>query len=263
MATEVTAGFFSFTGVADGCHREYGTWALREHLPELRSLEGVPFAQLWVSTPDLVERRLYAQGGLAASRYLSLSLLDAPLEASLDELQSSHRRLEAEGRSFDGEGTYLRGPLELVKTYAPVGMSGDADEAPYRANKGVFVTAQDHAPDATRAALDEALTWYDEVHIPDLLAVRGVVGCWWFEATGREPGPAANPRGRTIRVYWLDEDPLTFHEDLAARTTGMEMIDLRAAYRTLIVGSYRAIPWPLPSQWIDGSTVGAHKRTPS
>ncbi len=138
-----------------------------------------------------------------------------------------------------------------MKTYAAPNETVNAERIPYGPSVGVFVTAQDQAPSVTGDALDEALAWYDEVHIPDLLSVRGVVGCWWFEATGKEVGPGANRRGRTVRVYWLDEDPVTFHDDLAARTPGMQMIDLRPAYTTLIVGSYRPIPWPLPAQWLD------------
>jgi hypothetical protein len=105
----------------------------------------------------------------------------------------------------------------------------------------VFVTAQADADGATEAALDEARCWYDEVHIPDLLRVRGVVGCWWFEDTD----------GRTIRVYWLDEDPSVFLDDLEAKTPAMSMIDLRNAYRTLLVGAYQSIPWDSSFAWFD------------
>ena len=99
-----------------------------------------------------------------------------------------------------------------------------------RGDRGVFVTAQDHAEGATDAALSEAREWYRRTHIPDLLGVRGVTGCSWFETDS----------GRTIRVYWLDEDPVAFHDDLAAKTPAMAMMDLGAAYRTLLVGAFRA-----------------------
>ncbi len=118
-------------------------------------------------------------------------------------------------------------------------MPVDADAIPYRPNRGIFVTAQGQADNASEAALDEARQWYDEVHIPDLLAVRGAAGCWWFEDSG----------GRTVRVYWLDEDPNVFLDDLKAKTPDMSMIDLTAAYRTLIVGAYQSIPWDSPFDW--------------
>jgi len=117
----------------------------------------------------------------------------------------------------------------------------DADAIPYRPNRGIFVTAQADAEDATDAALDEARQWYDQVHIPELLGVRGAAGCWWFEDT----------EGRTIRVYWLDDDPAVFLDDLEAKTPGMQMIDLRKAYTTLLVGAYQSIPWDSPFDWFD------------
>jgi len=117
----------------------------------------------------------------------------------------------------------------------------DADAVPYRPNRGVFVTAQDQAAGASDAALDEARQWYDEVHIPDLLNLRGVAGCWWFEDSD----------GRTIRVYWLDEDPTLFVDDLEAKTPAMSMMDLRKAYSTLLVGTYQSIPWDSNFDWFD------------
>ena len=105
----------------------------------------------------------------------------------------------------------------------------------------MFLTAQANVDGATDAALDEARRLYDEAHIPDLLSVRGVAGCWWFEDT----------EGRTIRVYWLDEDPNVFLDDLKAKTPAMKMIDLRKAYRTLLVGVYQSIPWGSAFDWFD------------
>src|SRR5439155_11581823 len=135
--------------------------------------------------------------------------------------------------------SHLGGPFTLVKTYAAHRMAVDADAIPYRPNRGVFVTAQDRAEASSAAVLDEARHWYDQVHIPDLLGVRGVAGCWWFEAVPDGP----NPRGRTIRMYWLDEDPSVFLDDLNAKTPDMSMIDLSKGYSTLPVCAYRSIPW--------------------
>ena len=129
----------------------------------------------------------------------------------------------------------------MVKTYASPRLAFDADAIPYRPNRGIFVTAQANAEGASESALEEARRWYDEVHIPDLLGVRGVAGCWWFEDTD----------GRTVRVYWLDEDPSVFLDDLKAKTPEMSMIDPSKAYRTLIVGAYESIPWDSTFDWFD------------
>ncbi len=80
MMTKVEAGFLTFTGAPDGSNRDYSNWALLEHMSELRTVDGVLSTQWWVSTPELVDRRLYADAELATSRYLNLSLLAAPME---------------------------------------------------------------------------------------------------------------------------------------------------------------------------------------
>ena len=146
----------------------------------------VPDAQQWEATPELVERRLYADDEHAPTLWLTV--------------------VEEEG------------PFSLKEEH------GD-----FRADCGLFVTAQRHADGATEAALAEVEAWYRRVHIPDLLAVHGVTGCRWYETDA----------GWDVRLYGLDVDPVDFHDDLAARTPSMTMIDLRPAYRSLLVSSYR------------------------
>jgi hypothetical protein len=194
-----------------------------------------------VSTPELIERRLFSQGELAKSQYVTLYLITEPVAQALDDFYALGRTLHKADRFFEARTSHLSGPFELVKTYASPRLEVDADAIPYRPNRGLFITAQDHADGATDAALDEARRWYDEVHIPDLLGVRGVAGSWGFE----------NPEGRTIRVYWLDEEPNAFLDDLKAKTPDMQMIDLRPAYKTLLVGAYQSIPWDSAFDWFD------------
>lgn len=151
----------------------------------------------WVMTPELVDRRLFWDGELAAARHLALSLLPEPVDGS----------------------------LELVATCGARPGAG--------VDRGVFVSVQDPAEDRDPRALDEVRRWYREVHVPDLLGVHGVTGCWWFEGADR-----------AIRLYWLDDDPVAFHEDLRARTPHMAMVDratLHRAYRSVLFGSFRRV----------------------
>jgi hypothetical protein len=241
VENKVKVGFFSFTEVLDGRHREYNEWHLFDHMPEQFKLEGLHWGQRWVATPELIERRLFAGDELAATQYVTLYLITEPVTQAVDDFYALGRELYGKDRWFDARKAHLSGPFTLVKTYAAPTMAVDADAIPYRPNRGVFITAQANAEEATDAALDEARRWYDEVHIPDLLGMRGVAGCWWFE----------DSVGRTIRVYWLDEDPTVFLDDLKAKTPAMKMIDLRKAYRTLLVGAYASIPWDSAFDWFD------------
>ena len=238
---KVKVGFFSFTEVLDGRHREYNEWHLFDHMPENFKLDGLQWGQRWVATPELIERRLFAQADLAATQYVTLYLITEPVQQALDEFQSLGRTLNSLGRFFKGRRSHLSGPFNFIKAYAPPRVPVDAEVIPYRPNRGLFVTVQDHVDGATEAALDEARQWYDQVHIPDLLGVRGVAGCWSFE----------DADGRTIRVYWLDESPDVFLDDLKAKTPAMSMMDLRNAYSTLLVGAYQSIPWDSKFDWFD------------
>jgi hypothetical protein len=241
VPNKVKVGFFSFTEILDGRHREYNEWHLFDHMPENFKLDGLHWGQRWVATPELIDRRLFAADGLADTQYVTLYLITEPVTQAIDDFYALGRQLHRDNRFFEARKSHLSGPFTLVKTYAAPSMAVDEEAIPYRPNRGVFVTAQADADGATEAALDEARRWYDEVHIPDLLRVRGVVGCWWFEDTD----------GRTIRVYWLDEDPSVFLDDLEAKTPAMSMIDLRKAYRTLLVGAYQSIPWDSSFAWFD------------
>jgi hypothetical protein len=238
---KVKVGFFSFTEILDGRHREYNQWHLLDHMPEQFKLEGLQWGQRWVATPELIDRRLFAGAELAPTQYVTLYLITDPVQQALDDFYALGRELYAKDRWFDARKSHLSGPFTLVNTYAAPRIRVDADVIPYRPNRGIFVTAQANTDDASEAALEEARRWYDEVHIPDLLGVRGVAGCWWFEDT----------EGRTIRVYWLDDDPIAFLDDLKAKTPTMAMMDLRKAYSTLIVGAYRSIPWNAEFDWFD------------
>jgi len=235
---KVKVGFFSFTEVLDGRHREYNEWHLFDHMPENFKLEGLQWGQRWVATPELIDRRLFSQGDLAKTQYVTLYLITEPVHQALDDFYALGRTLYTAGRFFQARKSHLSGPFSLVKTYAAPTTAVDPDAIPYRPNRGVFVTAQ-QAVDG--AALEEARDWYDKVHVPDLLQVHGVAGCWWFEDSD----------GRTIRAYWLDAPPDVFLDDLKAKTPEMSMIDLSGAYRTLLVGAYQSIPWDSDFDWFD------------
>lgn len=238
-ANKVKVGFFSFTEVLDGRHREYNEWHLFDHMPENFKLEGLQWGQRWVATPELIERRLFSTSDLAKTQYVTLYLITEPVTQALDDFYALGRELYSQGRFFKARKSHLSGPFSLVKTYGAPTIPVDPDAIPYRPNRGIFVTAQADADGADSEVLDEARRWYHEVHIPELLAVRGVAGCWWFEDTER----------RTIRVYWLDEDPSVFLDDLKEKTPAMSMMDLRKAYRTLLVGAYESIPWDSAFAW--------------
>jgi hypothetical protein len=58
---------------------------------------------------------------------------------------------------------------------------------------------------------DEFNEWYDRVHVPDLLAIAGVVSAQRFDLLDAEIVRAAGwtPEQRYLAIYEIDEDPDT------------------------------------------------------
>lgn len=260
MPNKVKVGFFSFTEILGGRHRAYNEWHLLDHMPENFKLEGLAWGQRWVAPPDLMAQRRVTDEGLARTHYVTLYLMTEPVGRTLDEFQELGATLRSLGRFFPDRESHLSGPFKLVKAYAAPRVLVDPEVVPYRPNRGVFVTVQDRPDGASEADVDELRQWYDQVHIPDLLGVRGVAGCWWFEALPGARGSAhqaPNPRGRTIRVYWLDDDPDAMLADMAGQGARWReegrMIDLSKAAETRFVGAYRNVPWDSAFDWFDGA----------
>src|SRR4051812_19155599 len=110
MVNKIEAGCFFFTEILDGRHREYNRWHLFDHMPEQLALEGVASGQCWVATPELVDRRVWAQGAIGASQYLTLYLMTDPVDQVPDELALSHELPRADrdraDRRYHSSGTF-------------------------------------------------------------------------------------------------------------------------------------------------------------
>src|SRR5437588_10040372 len=98
VPNKVQLGFFSFTEVLDGRHREYNEWHLFDHLPENLKLEGLQWGQRWVATPELIERQVIAAGDLAKTQYVTLYLLTEPVTKALEDFLALGRPLYGQSR---------------------------------------------------------------------------------------------------------------------------------------------------------------------
>src|SRR6266516_761444 len=114
VPNKVNAGFFSFTEVLDGRHREYDEWHLLDHMPENFMLEGLQWGQRWVATPELIERRLFSTSDLAKTQYVTLYLITEPVTQALEDFYALGRTLYSEGRFFEPRKSHLSGPFSLV-----------------------------------------------------------------------------------------------------------------------------------------------------
>jgi hypothetical protein len=76
---------------------------------------------------------------------------------------------------------------------------------------------------------DEYNDWYDNVHLPDLLKVKGVVGASRYRVAPAQQGGAAIEGPQYLAIYEVDiEDPQDFFDDMMRAVTdgSMRMSDV-------------------------------------
>lgn len=104
-------------------------------------------------------------------------------------------------------------------------------------DQGVLLVFSDPVPGRE----EEFDRWYDEVHVPEVLAVPGVVAAQRYRLSELEqpevdgiPSPAP-PAHRFLVVYDLDRDPQAVMDDFVAQVTSGTM-DLSDALDLASVG---------------------------
>ena len=195
----VTAGFFSFTEITDPSeHRSYNEWHQLDHLPEQYQLDGVVLGERWVASPKCRAQRLATSDLLEPTDYVTLYLMEEPLETTLSEFHALGRRLRDDGRYHRHRRSLLSGPFEVSARSRSLGVELTSELIPFRPNKGVYVTVEATPP----TSVGERGSLLDKA---GLLAVPGVVGIWSFDAVA-EYSRWWNPGPRTITVCYLDRD---------------------------------------------------------
>ena len=255
---KVRVGFFSFTEVTDpGEHHAYNRWHQLDHVPENRALPGIAHGQRWVRTHACRERhRPSAEPALDRIHYVTLYLMTAPVERTLDEFRNLGARLAAIGPRFHRfRESHMNGPFLFVQARVHPRVLVAPEALPYRPQRGVYVSCFD-VPDP--AEYDAVTEWLDRTRFPDALEVPGVAGVWSFVSSPpRGPGPSrpdpqadpyALPPGRVVNVYYLDEPPLQVADELRARSAEWDAagrgLDPEIRLRRLVTGPFETIdPW--------------------
>ncbi|MCL0102206.1 hypothetical protein M1O29_03895 [Dehalococcoidia bacterium] len=247
--------FFSFTGITDPKrHRDYNIWHQLDHRPENLALEGVPYGERWVSSPDCITARSVSDPMIHDFHYMNMYWMIEPVERTVRDFIDLGASTMAIGRRPEVPYTkrYFTGFFLALKGYSNPRVLISPEALPYRPTRGVFATMHDLPEPESEDAI-EMLQWYDEIHIPDVLECKGVAGAWTFTADARFASTAgANPNkpGRRIHLYYLDEDPLEFLKDLNAHVPQWKaagrLRDNSKTKKDLFVGPLRTI---LPWEW--------------
>ena len=256
--------FFAFTEINNtGAHVLYNQFHQLDHMPENFAIPGVAYGQRWVSPPAYRDQRIISGKLLDPIHYLTHYLFTHPMDQTLVDFMDLGRRMAlVGGKRFPSiRNNHITGPHMLVKPYVSPNVRLNPDALPYRPNKGIFLVVTQVKDDAL---VDEVTRWYDQVHIPDMLDVKGIAGTWWFKTPSMLRDSAAidvsrfiNPmKNRLIFIHYLDEDPLQVTEAVRQKS-----VQWRASNRwlkaletdgveTLFAGPMQTIiPWEW--NWFD------------
>ena len=207
--------FFSFTGITDPKrHRDYNIWHQLDHRPENLALEGVPYGERWVSPPEYIKARQVSDPLIHRFHYMNMYWMMEPVDRTVRDFTDLGASTLAIGRRPELPYTerYFTGFFLALKGYVSQRVLISPEALPYRPTRGVFVTMSDVFEPDSEDAID-MFQWYDQVHLPDMLELKGVAGIWSFASDARftsTASPNANPPGRRINLYYLDEDPMEF-----------------------------------------------------
>lgn len=225
-------------------HGHYGYWHRNDHLAEVWSRPGVAVAQRTVAPPAYLRARPPDDGELAGAQYFTYYLLTDPLDTILEMFAGGSRELREAGRMRSLASPSSGGIYRLVGAYASPRTVVSPNAVPFLPHRGVYVSVIDSPEGADRDGLRR---YYDEVHIPDLLSVKHVTGCYWFESWPDAPvtGVALPPANRSVRILFLDGDPLEMVRDLhwrapQWRAAGRTHPDADAA-RRLLAGPFQLV----------------------
>jgi hypothetical protein len=224
-------------------HRDENELFQLYHQPELRSLAGIAWVDRFVNAPDCA--RLATHDAACAPDYAAICWLRGEAHAGARALTEHFERaaqlgLHSRGWAepvFDGFFVPLKGYVRKEALLS-------AEALPFRPNAGAYLLLSEFFRHHDAAA-EDVFRWYDQTRIPELLDCTGAAGAWTFGA--REfysPTRDLTKPTQRLTIVYLNSDPLTFANDVAARSKALR--DTTVVERLLFSGPLRAIvPW----QW--------------
>ena len=219
---------------------EFNRWYDLDHLAEHVSKPDVVSARRYVAPRDLHGLGTVT-GDLVATHtpYLTVyahGTSDFDSEATWAGWLEKDRGIIKQGRFFRVGGSPLTASWRFEGAWARAGCHVSEEAIPYLAHRGVIVAIGRPPTPAQRA---DALRWWDDVHLPDLLAVEGVLAALRF-------APArGTDEDLILHLLLLEADP----EVAMERIDGVVRYDSaigrfpphRGVYEPLVFLPYRSI----------------------
>ena len=249
--------YISFTEVTDPTkHADYNRWHMLDHRPENINLPGMIYGERFVVSPDCAAKVTASDPAFYPFHYLLMYWMQEPMEETWKGFRTFADTSIIMGRRPDipYSKRHLQGIFFPLKGYVNPRILVSPEALPYRPARGLYVQAFDVADPGSGTA-QELLSWYDLVHIPAMLNLKGVAGAWTFGSDPAYSFPTSlnpNPAGRIVHVYYLDEDPLETLKDLESHQARWRVsghtppAGSNAGRREIFTGPLRTItPW----QW--------------
>jgi hypothetical protein len=206
--------FFSFVELTDPAkHEEYNAYHQLDHRPANLALRSVVWGDRWVRSPQCADTSRAAEDPLDRNQYVAMYWFADPVDESIKEWRELGERAFQWGRKPDTDWSRRElGYFVPLKGYVNERVRVSADVLPFRPVRGVHITVS-LIREPHSSATEEMYSWYDRVHIPDLLRCDGVAGAWTFYSewtTLLDSEQRRTPGGARITLLYLDGDPLRF-----------------------------------------------------
>jgi hypothetical protein len=200
---ELTGIMFATLDIPPEYTAEYNRWYDLDHLPEHISKGDVVMARRYVAPRDLqaapgVEYQDWPGGfaPYATCYFFGVEAFDGP--EALGWWTAKDRVIVRSGRYWrEGRGTYS-GRWRLSEVFTGTGVLVSDEAVPYLAHRGIIV-AVGRAPSPERR--DEAVAWWRDTHLVDLLALPGVLAAARFDPV------AEHERDLVVHVLLCGDDP--------------------------------------------------------
>lgn len=209
IKNKIKLGLFAFASLTDPDPKataEYNWWHSSDHMADNLAAPDVHFGARYVASPELVAARAKGDPSLEPTRFLISYYLggDDPMQ-TLHEHHMLNRQLTALGREFPRRKIHFIGPFNFVKGYVADRLTIAPESLLWRPHTGVHVIMLELGD---RRDAEAVGAWYDKVHLPDIISLKGFAGAWRFVSAGAPPYAGfANPPERFINIFFLDDDP--------------------------------------------------------
>lgn len=254
--------FFSFVELTDPSkHQQYNAYHQLDHRPANLALPSVVWGDRWVRTPQCAEASGAARPPLDGIHYVAMYWFADPVDESIKEWRELGERAFQWGRKPDTDWSRRElGYFVPLKGYVNPRVRVSADVLPFRPVRGVHLTVS-LIDEPHSSATEEMYSWYDQIHLPDLVSCNGVAGAWTFYSgwtTLLDADQRRMPGAARVLLVYLDGDPMGFVNERRHRMAEWQaagrLLD-RSGLETVLLDSPLLDIRPWEWSWFDGPTA--------